>query len=84
MDFKNFWISPALSSKTKEFTNIILKLNKEATPAKSEGDQNTLHIAPIDEVISNFSSNLLYISDQCLLEIDRKGIDNLNFLKTNN
>lgn len=82
MEFKYFWISPAFSSRIKEFTNIILKLNKEATSTPNEGDINTLHISTVNEVISKFSSKMLYISDKCLLEIDRRGIKGLNFLST--
>lgn len=84
MRFKHFWISPAFSSKFKEFTDIILKLNKEATPSTNEGDAETLHISTVNEVISKFSSKLLYISDNCLIEIDRRGMTDLNFLSTEN
>ncbi|KAK8858062.1 SMC5-SMC6 complex localization factor protein 1 [Tritrichomonas musculus] len=80
MEFKHFWISPAFSSRINEFIDIILKINKDATQITNEGDLDTLHVGTIDEVISKFSSKLLYISDQCLLDINRRGLSDSNLL----
>ncbi|OHT08403.1 hypothetical protein TRFO_23081 [Tritrichomonas foetus] len=83
MGFLHYWISPTFSSKTQTFTEIIRKLYRNATLKETPGDPQTLHIAPVDDVIKHYASGLMYISDVCLLEIGKKSITNKDFIKPN-
>ena len=81
MHVGSFWIDPGIQSDRNELKCLVLKVCPGAVETSSEGGEKTLHVSTIDYVLQKYNSKLLFVSEECLREIEMKKIAPESFMR---